>query len=210
MAGTAYIYDEESWSRDFPQSFYMAWTAYIYEKKCWFLDFPWSPYMACTAYIYDEKSWSRDFPQSLYMACTAYIYIWRKMLLPKLPFEPLTWPVQPIYLLNKFAPETSPLCCTFPVQPIYMWWKMLLQRLPLHNIWRKKLVPRFPFESLHGVYTLYIWWNIWSLDFPWSPYMACTAYIYDEENWSRDFPQSFYVAWTAYIYDENSQCLDFS
>jgi hypothetical protein len=84
---TAYIYDEKSWSQDFPYSLYMACSAYIYDvkigpetspaastcllqriymtKKSWSRELPYSLYMAWTAYIYDEKCWSRDFPYSL-------------------------------------------------------------------------------------------------------------------------------------------------
>jgi hypothetical protein len=51
--------------------------------------------MVFTAYIDDEKSWSR-----LPTACI--------------------WPVQDIYMMNIFGPETSPIACTWPLQPIYM------------------------------------------------------------------------------------------
>jgi hypothetical protein len=49
----------------------------------------------------------------------------------------------------------------------------------------------------------------WSPGFPYSLYMAFTAYIYDEKSLCRDFPYSFYMACTAYIYDEKSWYLDF-
>jgi hypothetical protein len=33
VACTAYIHDDKCWSRDFPQSLYMAYTDYIYDEK---------------------------------------------------------------------------------------------------------------------------------------------------------------------------------
>jgi hypothetical protein len=92
------------------------------------------------------------------------------------------------------------------------------------------LVPRLPLQLLHGMYSIYIYIydeKSWSQDFPYSLFMACTAYIYIMKNvgsktshtastWhvqpiymmkkscSQDFPLRFYVACTAYIYDEKA------
>jgi hypothetical protein len=125
MACSDNIYDEKSWSRNFPYSIYMACTAYIYDEKfvpetstsasTWPVNrirmtknlFPrlsLHPLQACRAYIYDERSWSRDFTY-IYMACTPCIY--DDKFGPESSHTASIWPVQPIYMTKKFRPETS-------------------------------------------------------------------------------------------------------
>jgi hypothetical protein len=46
-----YIYDENSWSRDFPYRLYMVCIAYIYDEKCRCSYFSYSLYMASKAKV---------------------------------------------------------------------------------------------------------------------------------------------------------------
>jgi hypothetical protein len=107
------------------------------------------------------------------MARTAYIY------------DEKTWSQNFLYSLymactehiydEKFGPKTSPKASTWPVQPRY-------------TSMTKNVGPETsPTASTWPVQPIYTTKN-WAEDFPYSLYMARTAYIYDEKRWSGDFP----------------------
>jgi hypothetical protein len=95
------------------------YSLYICDEKIWSRNLPYSMYMTCRAYIYDEKCWSRNFLQSLYLDCRAYIH-GKKIVRQHATATAGTWPVQPIYMMKKGGPETSPKAYAWPVQPIYI------------------------------------------------------------------------------------------
>jgi hypothetical protein len=83
--------------------------------------------------------------------------------------------------MKKLCPETSSIACTWIVQPIYVMKEVGPKNYPTtYNRDEKSLSRKFPY----------------------SVYMAFTAYIPYEKIWSRDFPSSLYMTYTVYIRDE--------
>jgi hypothetical protein len=91
------------------------------------------------------------------------------------------------YMMNKSGKGTSPTACTLIEQPTYM---------------IKNFFHRIPLQPAYGLYSLYMMKKVGPETSP----TTCTAYIYIEKSWSRDFPYSLYVACTAYIYMMKEVC----
>jgi hypothetical protein len=179
------------------------YSIYIYDEKSWSRDFPCSLYMPCTAYIYDRNLVPRLPMEPL--DCLFSLYIWWKKLVPRFHLEPLHG-VYSLYILWKKLSHSLLLEALNVLYSLNIWWEKLLPRLPhwtstwpVQTIYMMKKVAPETFPSLYMSCTAYIYGEkVGPETFPrastWRV-LPIYIYIYDEKSCSRNFPYRLYKWW---------------